>query len=305
MTMSTATTGRRLLHVHAHPDDESSKGAATTALYRSQGVAVWVATCTGGERGDILNPKMETAENLRRLPELRREEMAAAARILDIEQVWLGYHDSGMGPEVADDSFAAQDVDVAAGPLVKLIREFRPQVVTTYDENGGYPHPDHIMAHKVTMAAVAAAADPHAWPEHGRVWRVAKVYYDITLHRGRFAALDQAMHEAGLKSPYTDWLDGWTETEADRARITTRIQCADFFAVRNEALKAHATQIDPDGRWFAVPLEIQQQAHPTEDYQLVLSRVPVTLPEDDLFAGVPFPETDLPQDWTYHGFPAV
>ncbi|HML50156.1 MAG TPA: mycothiol conjugate amidase Mca [Propionicimonas sp.] len=305
MTMSTATTGRRLLHVHAHPDDESSKGAATTALYRSQGAAVWVATCTGGERGDILNPKMDTVENLRRLPELRREEMAAAARILGIEQVWLGYHDSGMGPEVAADSFAAQDVDVAAGPLVKVIREFRPQVVTTYDENGGYPHPDHIMAHKVSMAAVAAAADPDAWPQHGEPWRVAKVYYDITLHRGRYAALDQAMHEAGLESPYSDWLDGWTETDADRARITTRIQCADFFAVRNEALKAHATQIDPDGRWFAVPLAIQQQAHPTEDYQLVLSRVPVTLPEDDLFAGVAFPEPELPQDWIYHGFPAA
>lgn len=302
MTMSTATTGRRLLHVHAHPDDESSKGAATTALYRSQGVAVWVATCTGGERGDILNPKMETPENQRRLPELRREEMAAAARILDVEQVWLGYHDSGMGPDIAADSFAAQDVDVAAGPLVKLIREFRPQVVTTYDENGGYPHPDHIMAHKVAMAAVVAAADPDAWPDHGRPWRVAKVYYDITLHRGRYAALDRAMHEAGLESPYTDWLEGWTETDADRARITTRIHCAEFFAVRNEALKAHATQIDPDGRWFAVPLEIQQRAHPTEDYQLVLSRVPVTLPEDDLFAGVAFPETELPQDWTYRGF---
>lgn len=303
MSMSSVTSGLRLLHVHAHPDDESSKGAATTAWYRHQGVDVWVATCTGGERGDILNPQMETPENARRLPQLRRAEMAEAARILDITQVWLGFQDSGMGPDVAADSFAAQDVAVAAGPLVKVIREFRPQVLTTYDENGGYPHPDHIMAHKVAMAAVAAAADPHAWPEHGEPWRVAKVYYDITLHRGRFAALDSAMHEAGLASPYSDWLEGWTETEADRARITTRIPCAEYFGVRNEALKAHATQIDPDGRWFAVPLEIQQTAHPTEDYQLVLSRVPVALPEDDLFAGVPSQGSELPQDWTYVGFP--
>lgn len=302
-TMATTTTGRRLLHVHAHPDDESSKGAATTAWYRSQGVEVWVATCTGGERGDILNPKMDTPENLRRLPELRRAEMAEAARILDITQVWLGYHDSGMGPEIDADSFAAQDVQVAAGRLVKVLREFRPQVVTTYDENGGYPHPDHIMAHKVTLAAVEAAADPNAWPEYGEPWRVAKVYYDITLHRGRFANLDRAMHEAGLDSPYADWLEGWTETEQERARITTRIPCAQFFGVRNDALKAHATQIDPEGRWFAVPLQIQQSAHPTEDYQLVLSRVPVSLPEHDLFAGVPAAADALPRDWSYRSFP--
>jgi mycothiol S-conjugate amidase len=286
MTMPTLRDDLRLLHVHAHPDDESSKGAATTAYYRRQGVRVQVATCTGGERGDILNPKMVSPENQDRLPELRRTEMAAAAKILDIEQVWLGFIDSGMGPDVEPDTFAAQDVDVAAGRLVKVIREFRPQVVTTYDENGGYPHPDHIMTHKITMAAVVAAADPSAWPQHGEPWRVAKVYYDITLHRGRFAALDRAMHEAGLVSPYTDWLAGWEETEEDRAQITTRIACADFFAVRNQALLAHATQIDPDGRWFAVPLEIQQAAHPSEDYQLVLTRVPVSLPESDLFAGV-------------------
>jgi mycothiol S-conjugate amidase len=286
MTMPIPANDLRLLHVHAHPDDESSKGAATTAYYRSKDVDVLVATCTGGERGDILNPKMVSPENEARLPELRRAEMAAAAKILGIEQVWLGFIDSGMGPEVAPETFAAQDVDVAAGRLVKVIREFRPQVVTTYDENGGYPHPDHIMTHKITMAAVEAAADPALWPEHGEPWLVSKVYYDITLHRGRYAALDRAMHEAGLVSPYTEWLAGWEETAQDRARITTRIPCAEFFAVRNQALIAHATQIDPDGRWFAVPLEIQQTAHPSEDYQLVRTRVPVRLPEDDLFAGV-------------------
>ena len=286
MTMPNPSTELRLLHVHAHPDDESSKGAATTAYYRRRGVAVLVATCTGGERGDILNPQMESPENQARLPELRRAEMAAAAKILDIEQTWLGFIDSGMGPQVEPESFAAQDVDQAAGRLVKVIREFRPQVVTTYDENGGYPHPDHIMTHKITMAAVDAAADPDAWPEHGPSWPVTKVYYDITLHRGRFAALDRAMHSAGLESPYADMLAGWEETEEDRARITTRVPCADYFGVRNDALRAHATQIDPDGRWFAVPLEIQRAAHPSEDYQLVRSRVSANLPETDLFAGV-------------------
>lgn len=293
--MPNPEAGLRLLHVHAHPDDESSKGAATTAMYVDKGVKVLVATCTGGERGDILNPKMASEENERRLSQLRREEMAAAAKILGIDQVWLGFIDSGMGPEVDPDSFAAQDVDVAAGRLVKVIRQFRPQVVTTYDENGGYPHPDHIMAHRIAVAAVEAAADPDAWPEHGQPWRVAKLYYDITLHRGRFAALDRAMHEAGLESPYSDWLAEWHDDEADRVRITTQVPCAEYFGVRNQALLAHATQIDPDGRWFAVPLELQQAAHPTEDYQLVRTRVPVTLPESDLFAGVT-PGAPL-EDW--------
>jgi mycothiol S-conjugate amidase len=214
--------------------------------------------------------------------------MEKAAAILGIRQVWLGYIDSGMPEgeeELPPEAFALLDPEVAAGPLVKVIREFRPQVLTTYDENGGYPHPDHIMCHKISMAAVAAAADPEAWPEHGAPWRVAKVYYDRSLHRGRFAALDAAMHQAGLGNPYTEWLQhmGSDETET---RLTTFIPCADFFEVRNAALLAHATQIDPDGQWFAVPLEIQKAGWPTEDFELVRSAVPVTLPESDLFAGL-------------------
>lgn len=279
----------RLLHVHAHPDDESSKGAATTAYYVAQGVRVRVATCTGGERGSILNPKLETPENEANLPALRKAEMAEAARILGIEQVWLGYVDSGMpaeGEELPPDAFARLDPKVAAEPLVKVIREFRPQVLTTYDESGGYPHPDHIQCHRVSMAAVDAAADPSAWPKHGEPWVVPKVYYDMTLHRGRFAALDAAMHEAGMERPYAEWLTQWSEDTDRLSRLTTFVPCADFFEVRNRALLAHATQIDPDGRWFAVPLEIQKAGWPTEDYQLVRSTVAVTLPESDLFAGV-------------------
>ncbi len=279
--------GMKLLHVHAHPDDESSKGAATTAYYVAQGVEVMVATCTGGERGSILNPKMESPENEANLAELRRAEMAKAAQILGIQQVWLGYVDSGMpeeGEELPPEAFARIDPEVAAGPLVKVIREFRPQVLTTYDENGGYPHPDHIMCHKISMAAVAAAADPAAWPEHGEPWQVAKVYYDRSLHRGRFAALDAAMHEAGLGHPFTEWLQNMPDEI--ESRLTTFVPCSDFFEVRNAALLAHATQIDPDGQWFAVPLDIQKAGWPTEDFELVRSTVPVTFPESDLFAGL-------------------
>ena len=290
----------RLLHVHAHPDDESSKGAATTAYDVAQGVDVMVATCTGGERGSILNPRMDTPQNWANLPELRRAEMARAAEVLGIRQVWLGYVDSGMpdeGEELPEDAFARIDPAVAAGPLVEVIREFRPHVLTTYDENGGYPHPDHIRCHEVSMAAYEAAADPEAWPGRGEPWQVPKVYYDMSLHRGRYAALDAAMHEAGLGRPYAEWLAQWGEDPERLARLTTFVPCAKYFGVRNAALLAHATQIDPEGRWFAVPLEIQQAGWPTEDYQLVRSAVPVSLPEDDLFAGLR--DTDNLGAWCY------
>jgi mycothiol S-conjugate amidase len=292
----------RLLHVHAHPDDESSKGAATTAYYVAQGVRVMVASCTGRERGSILNARLDTEENRRDLPALRRREMAAAAAVLGIEHVWLGFVDSGLPegdplPALPEGCFALQDVDEAAGRLVKVIREFRPQVLTTYDENGGYPHPDHIMCHKVSVAAVAAAADPALWPEHGPAWQVSKVYYDQALHRARFAALDGAMHEAGLESPYAAWLKEWAGDPEHMSRLTTFIPCSDYFEVRNDALRAHASQVDPDGRWFAVPTAVQQVGWPTEDYELVSSVVPVQLPEGDLFAGLR--DGDSLGTWSY------
>lgn len=299
MTMPASHEGLRLLHVHAHPDDESSKGAATSAYYRARGVRVLVATCTGGERGDILNPSMDSAENQARMAALRREEMAKAAMILDVEQTWLGFVDSGMGPQIDPDAFAAQDVKEAASRLVAVIRDFRPHVVTTYDEDGGYPHPDHIMTHKITMDAVEAAADSKLMPELGPAWLVGKVYYDITLHPERFRALARAMQDAGLESPYGDNLT--RDAEPKHARITTRIPCAEFFETRDDALRAHASQVDPDGRWFAVPLAIQQSAYPTEDYQLVRSRVPVTLPEVDLFAGIDLGQTSQWEDWVFRG----
>ena len=291
MTAPLSHAGLRLLHVHAHPDDESSKGAATSAYYLARGARVLVATCTGGERGDILNPAMDTPENWARLPQLRREEMAEAARVLGVEQVWLGFPDSGFpdpqDPEPLDPGcFAAQDVDEAAGRLVKVIREFRPHVVTTYDESGGYPHPDHVMVHKVTMAAVDAAADPAKWPEHGAAWDVPKLYYDVVMRRARFAALDAAMRAAGLESPYAERLARMPDDAEAARQATTRIPCGDYFETRDRALLAHATQVDPNGGWFVVPLAIQKRAWPTEDYRLVRSLVETAVPEDDLFAGI-------------------
>lgn len=293
----------RLLAVHAHPDDESSKGAATVARYVSEGVQVLVVTCTGGERGDILNARLDTAENRANISELRRHEMARAREILGVEQAWLGFVDSGLPqgdplPPLPEGCFAVQDVEEAAGPLVRILRQFRPHVVTTYDENGGYPHPDHIQTHRVTMAAVEAAADPDAWPGHGAPWQVLKVYYHMNFHRRRFATLDRLMHEHGLESPFRDRLAGWDFDELAE-RLTTFVPCGEWFAVRDDALRAHATQVDPDGFWFAVPLEIQKLGWPTEDYQLARSMVATSIPEDDLFAGIDTHEAARGDTWAY------
>ncbi|NHC14474.1 mycothiol conjugate amidase Mca [Motilibacter deserti] len=280
----------RLLAVHAHPDDESSKGAAAMARYVSEGVDVLVATCTGGERGDVLNPKLQgDPEIAANLPAIRRREMDRAREILGVRQTWLGFVDSGLPegdplPPLPDGCFALQDVAVAAEPLVRVMREFRPHVVTTYDEEGGYPHPDHIMCHKVTVAAFEAAADPGAYPEAGEPWQPLKLYYNQTFSRPRTTALHEALLAAGMPSPYAEWLERWAD-RADRA-ITTHVDCAAWFDVRDRALLAHATQVDPDGSWFACPLDMQQKAWPTEDFELARSLVPVALPEDDLFAGI-------------------
>jgi len=281
----------RLLHVHAHPDDESSKGAASTARYVAEGVEVTVATCTGGERGSILNPAMDRPDVLANISEIRRQEMDAARAILGIRQVWLGFVDSGLPegdplPALPEGCFALTPLAEATEPLVKVIREFRPHVMTTYDENGGYPHPDHIMCHTISVEAYEAAADPERYPDAGPPWEVAKLYYQFTMHRDRVVALDQAMRDRGLESPYAERLEKWKADPNHQDRITTRVECADYFAVRDRALIAHATQVDPEGSWFSVPLEVHQHAWPTEDYELVRNRIDAQVPEDDLFAGI-------------------
>ncbi|MEP9381656.1 mycothiol conjugate amidase Mca [Nocardioides sp. KR10-350] len=283
--------GMRLMHVHAHPDDESSKGAATTAKYVAEGVDVHVVTCTGGERGSILNPKMDRPGILDNIHEIRREEMARARDILGVTQDWLGFVDSGWPegdpkPPLPEGSFGLVPLDEAIKPLVALIRSFRPHVMTTYDERGGYPHPDHIMCHRVSVAAFEAAADPERLPELGEPWQVLKLYYHHAFNRPKTQALHDAMLEHGLESPYAERLEKWKPEPDWDARITTRVPCADYFGVRDQALLAHATQIDPDGAWFAIPREIQERVWPTEDYELVTSFVDTTLPEDDLFAGI-------------------
>ena len=289
----------RLMAVHAHPDDESSKGAATMARYVREGVEVLVATMTGGERGSVLNKAMDRPEVLADLPNIRRAEMARAREILGVEQRFLGFVDSGLPegdplPPLPEGSFALVPLAEAAAPLVRLVREFQPHVILTYDESGGYPHPDHIKTHQVAVEAFEAAADPDRYPEAGgEPWQPSKMYYFVTFHQAKYAALHEELLRRELESPYTEIFAEWEERARKRLErgqrpleITTRVQAADYYGVRDEALLAHATQIDPESSWFACPVEVQRAAWPTEDYHLARSVVDTEFPEDDLFAGV-------------------
>ncbi|TWF92717.1 mycothiol conjugate amidase Mca [Saccharopolyspora dendranthemae] len=283
----------RLMTVHAHPDDESSKGAATTARYVAEGHDVMVVTCTGGEAGSILNPAMDRPEVVENLTEVRREEMANAAGILGVEHRWLGYVDSGLPegdplPALPEGVFATVPIEESTRELVKVVREFRPHVVITYDENGGYPHPDHIRCHEISVAAFDAAGDPDLFKGDGEPWQPLKLYYSHGFARKRMQLFHESLLGEGKESPYTDWLERWdAQNRPDPDdRVTTRVPCGEYFEKRDDALRAHATQIDPTSRWFAVSCEVQRELWPTEDYELVRSLVDTTLPEDDLFTGV-------------------
>ena len=295
-----ADTKLRLMAVHAHPDDESSKGAATMARYVREGVEVLVATMTGGERGSVLNKAMDRPEVLADLPSIRRAEMARAREILGVEQRFLGFVDSGLPegdplPPLPEGSFALVPLAEAAAPLVRLVREFQPHVILTYDESGGYPHPDHIKTHQVAVEAFEAAADPDRYPEAGggEPWQPSKMYYFVSFHQAKYAALHEELLRRELESPYTEIFAEWEERARKRLErgqrtleITTRVAAADYFGVRDDALRAHATQIDPNSSWFACPREVERVAWPTEDYHLARSLVDTELPEDDLFAGI-------------------
>ena len=279
---------RCLLTVHAHPDDEASKGAPTVARYHAEGVRTVLVCCTGGEAGDILNPAMDTPEVQARLPEVRREELAAAAEVIGYDQVvMLGYHDSGM-PDSPDnarpDCFANADLDEAIGRLVAVIRRERPQVIVTYaDDHTGYPHPDHIRVHDISPPAFERAGDPAWYPEAGEPWAPSKLYY-VLWSRARLVATHAKFEELGLESPFDD---GWFDRPSQDDAITTRIDIGPWYDVRLDGLLAHATQVDPESPfWFGLPREEARSVHPWDDYVLAQSRVESQIPEDDLFAGI-------------------
>lgn len=285
-------SGFRLLAIHAHPDDESSKGAATTARYAAEGNRVMVVTCTGGERGSILNPNMDKPGVLENMVDIRRDEMRRAAEALGVEHVWLGHVDSGLPqgdplPPLPEGCFALEDGVEVAKELVGIIREFRPHAIITYDENGGYPHPDHLKVHEASMIAWERAGDAEFAPETGEPWTPLKLYYTHGFVRQRMQLFHDLLIREGRTSPYGPMLERWERNRADiMARVTTQVECSEYFSHREEALRAHATQIDPAGAFLATPVEVQQELWPTEEFELAATRVTTSIPEDDLFAGI-------------------
>jgi mycothiol S-conjugate amidase len=281
-----------LLQVHAHPDDEASKGAGTTARYHAEGARCVLVTCTGGEAGDILNPAVDTPEVRARLFDVRMEELAESVRVLGYDALHLlGYHDSGMPDTEVNhrpDNFANAPLDEAVERLVKIIRAERPQVIITYrDDREFYPHPDHIRVHEISVPAFDAAGDPDRFPEAGEPWQPSKLYF-VSWSAARVKALHQAYLERGEESPYERWFERGFRTDQDD--FTTLIDVSDFLVKRRESLLAHRTQVDPNGFWMRLPDDVIRRVFPWEEFQLARSLVDVHTPdgeyEDDLFAGL-------------------
>lgn len=284
--------GLCLLQVHAHPDDEASKGSGTTAKYSAEGVRCVLVCCTGGEAGDILNPAMDTPEIKENLAAVRLEELHASAAALGYASVHLlGYHDSGMPESEVNhraDNFANAPLDEAVERLVRLIRLERPQVVITYNEDREwYPHPDHIKVHEISLPAFDAAGDPECYPDAGEPWQPLKLYY-VSWSLRRIKALDAAFRARGEESPYASWFERGFPDRDDH--FTTLIDVGDYLHQRRASLLAHRTQVDPNGFWMRLPDAVVREVFPWEEYvltrSLVDNEVPEGEPETDLFAGL-------------------
>ncbi len=276
--------------IHAHPDDESSKGAGTMARYSAEGVRVVLVCATRGEEGDILNPRMDREGIRDEMAEIRVAELETACDLLGVERIYhLGYRDSGMpGTESNNhpDAFCNADPEEAVGRMVEIIRAERPEVIVSYDESRGYDHPDHVKVHEWGQRAFNEAGDAEAHPESGAPWRPSKLYYFATFSKQRLVKLHEAAVAEGIESPFGEWLERWEDDGVVEPEITTQIDVSDYIELRSKALLAHATQIDPDSFWFAIPDEIHRKVYPWEDYTLVTSHTEVDPPEDDLFAGL-------------------
>lgn len=283
-------TAPRLMFVHAHPDDESSKGAATAARYADAGAEVLLVICTGGEAGDVLNPSYGEVHP-HDMPAVRAAELEHATKIIGFTRVHLlGERDSGYHEdldEVPDATFWRAPIERPANRLASIIRQERPHVVVTYPPDGGYPHPDHIRTHTVTMAAVDMAADEDVDIEGVPAWDVPRTVFVTGFPRERTLAVHEAMVAAGLDSPYAEWIDRVDERgprDVDRP-ADVRVTVADWFDRRDEALRAHATQVDPEGPWFAVPRDLEAETFPWETYCL-LRGAPYPDGATDLFEGL-------------------
>ncbi|MFF8278755.1 N-acetyl-1-D-myo-inositol-2-amino-2-deoxy-alpha-D-glucopyranoside deacetylase [Streptomyces lateritius] len=288
---------RRLLLVHAHPDDESINNGATMARYAAEGALVTLVTCTLGEEGEVIPPGLAhlAPDREDRLGDHRVGELAAAMKELGVtDHRFLGgpgrFRDSGMmGAEQngREGAFWNTDVDTAAPYLVEVIRETRPQVLITYDPDGGYGHPDHIQAHRVAARAAELAADAAYRSDLGPAHTIGKIYWN-RIPRPVAEAAFARLRAEGTRFP------GVAETGdlpgvVDESLITTEIDGGTVWAARKTAaMRAHATQIAVDGPFFALSNDLGQPIFTTEYYQLVRGApgAPAGARENDLFAGV-------------------
>jgi N-acetyl-1-D-myo-inositol-2-amino-2-deoxy-alpha-D-glucopyranoside deacetylase len=294
--MSTPAAARRLLLVHAHPDDETTGTGATMARYAAEGAHVTLVTCTLGEEGEVLVPELAqlAAGEGDQLGGYRYHELSLAMaelgvtdhRILGGPGRWRDSGMMGLPTNDANRAFWRADLVEATRALVGIVREVRPQVLVTYDENGGYGHPDHIQAHRVAMAAVDAAADPGFAPEAGEPWEVPKVYWSVLPRSAIQRGIDR-MIEAGESNLFgvtsADELDFVVADEV----VTAVLDGAEWLPRKIAAMRAHATQIAADGPFFTLIDTLGEGAFGQEFYQLVRGkRGAGDGPETDLFAGL-------------------
>ncbi len=291
MTHDLAGNPLCLMQIHAHPDDEASKGAGTNVRYSEEGVRTILVCCTGGEAGDVLNDALKTEAVQNDLAAVRRRELEASVEILKYDHLyWLGYHDSGM-PETEvnarPDNFANAPLDEAVERLVRIIRSERPQVLIAYDEDREwYPHPDHIQVHMVSVQAFHDAGDPTRFPNAGAPWTPSKLYFSGFAPE-RIIALHQRFIDHGLESPFEEWIDSIPEYTP---KFDTSIDIGPYMGHRRRALQAHATQVAPDSFWLQLPDEQLADIFGFDEYVLGESRVVVERDESgierDLFSGI-------------------
>lgn len=288
--------------VHAHPDDEASKGAPTLAKYHADGVRTILVCCTGGEEGDLQNPTLRepgqpfhglTPEQERELVvSMRPAELRRSAEIIGFDEViMLGYRDSGMAdsePNQHPDCFHQADVDEATGRLVAEIRRTQPQVIITYnDDQAGYPHPDHLKVHEISVLAFDRAGDPSWYPDAGEPFQPLKLYYS-TWSRRRTVAIHEGLLRHRGESPFDET---WFERPDTDHRVTTCIDVGEYMWARTGSLMAHATQVDPTAAfWFGLSDAELAEIYPWEDWILARSLVG-DIPthddvEHDLFQGI-------------------
>ncbi len=290
-----------LMTIHAHPDDEASKGAPTVAKYFAEGVRTVLVCCTGGEEGDLQNPALRepgqpfhnmTPEQERtHLAIVRPEELRQSVEAIGFSSLhMLGYRDSGMAGSESNnnpDCFHMADLDEAAGRLVRLIRLERPHVILTYnDDQASYPHPDHLRVHDASVLAFDRAGDPTWYPDAGEPWQPQKMYYTLWA-KERILAVHEALVLKYGESPFDE---NWRNRPSQDHRVTTRLHIGDYLYARTQSLRAHATQVDPTAKfWFGLTDAELSDVYPWEDWILAQSHhreVPEGMMETDMFVGI-------------------